>query len=88
MSHIGNQVHMWLSVRQAAELIGVSPDIIRAHIASGALTATDVASSRGKARWRIACEDLNAFLIARRNIPPAPKNGRGRRAEKYQPRYY
>jgi excisionase family DNA binding protein len=55
---------------QAAELLGVNADKIRAWIASGELKATNVALRRSShPRWRIAEADLEDFKLARSAQP-------------------
>lgn len=60
----------YLKVAAAAEMLAVSPDKITDLIRAGLLRAVDVSlSPGGKARWRIAEPDLDAFLESRRTGP-------------------
>jgi excisionase family DNA binding protein len=69
----------YLTPPQVGKQLRVSPSKIVAWIRAAELRAVNVASSvRGRPRWRIAPEDLEAFL-ARRQFPPAPKVSRTRR---------
>lgn len=78
----------YLTVSDAAELLSVTPDKITDLIHSGQLPAVDVSLHRGgKARWRIAISDLEAFLASRRTSPPQPQVRRKREAT-YSRKYY
>jgi excisionase family DNA binding protein len=77
----------YLTVAQTAELLAVSADVVRSLITAGTLPATDVAVSRGKARWRIAPADLQTFLDGQRNVKPSPQMRR-KRSPTYTPKYY
>lgn len=63
-----------LTSPQAAKLLGVNADKIRAWIASGELQATNVVLRRGLARprWRITEADLAAFKQLRAAEPRQP----------------
>jgi excisionase family DNA binding protein len=67
------------TVQQAAELLAVSVDHVGVLIRSGELPASDI-SRPGSRRplWRIADEDLAAFLARRRHLA-APKPVRRRK---------
>lgn len=56
-----------LSVRDAAVALGVTPWWTRRLIASGELRAINVGGPDKSARWRIAPDDLAAFIKAREN---------------------
>ena len=64
-----------LTPPQAAKLLGVNADKIRAWIATGELKATNVVLRHGLAqpRWRIAEADLEAFKRLRAAQPVARK---------------
>jgi|GEM_PF-1727717 DNA binding domain, excisionase family len=69
----------YTTVAEAAETLAVTPDKITDLIHTGQLAAVDVSLHRGgKARWRIALTDLEAFLARRRtqSKPPAPRRKR------------
>jgi len=70
-----------------AELLAVTTDKVTDLIRAGHLPAVNVALHEGgKARWRIAEEDLEAFLASRRTSPSSkhtPKRG-----TTYKRRYY
>jgi excisionase family DNA binding protein len=81
-------VSRYVTTAQAAELLAVTPDKITDLIHSGQLPAIDVSlHSGGKARWRIAADDLAAFIASRRTSPPAKRTRRSRRKDE-GPRYY
>ncbi len=67
-----------LSPEAVARQLGISGDKVRSWIASGQLTAYNLATSlRGaKPRWRILREDLETFLAGRRATGPAPRQQR------------
>lgn len=77
----------FLSVRQVTEILSVSAEVVRALIASGILVASDVATSPGKRRWRIAAADLQAFLDSRKNVAPTARPRR-RISTGHAPKYY
>ena len=56
-----------LRVREAADALGVTPWWTRRLIASGDLRAINVGGPDKSARWRVAPEDLAAFIRAREN---------------------
>ena len=56
-----------LSVREAADTLGVTPWWTRRLIASGDLRAINVGGPDKSARWRVAPEDLAAFIRSREN---------------------
>lgn len=71
----------FFNVPTIAEQLAVKPDTIRGWIAAGELVASNVARKRGtRPLWRIAQEDLERFLDARR-ATPAPKRVRTRKAK-------
>jgi DNA binding domain, excisionase family len=59
--------HPLLTVRQAAEFLGVSEKTVRRAIAAGGLTA-----SRVGRQWRISHESLFAFFSGRSNARSTP----------------
>lgn len=66
----------FLTPPEAAEYLGVSPDKILAWIHAGELRASDLSTTRGgRPRWRIAKQDLAAFLSLRA-ATPEPKRRR------------
>lgn len=78
----------YVTVRDAAELLAVTGDKVLDLIHSGQLAAVDVSLHRGgKARWRIAVDDLEQWLASRRTQPrpPAPRR---RRAASAPRKYY
>lgn len=70
----------YLTVTDAAETLAVTTDKITDLIHAGQLAAVDVSLHRGgKARWRIAATDLEAFLACRRTSPtPRPTRTKSR----------
>lgn len=78
----------YLTTAQAAELLLCAADKITDWIHSGQLPAVDISTHQGgKARWRIAAADLEAFLASRRSSP-APKSIRHQRKQGFKRRYY
>lgn len=61
------QLDSLLSVRDASDALGVTPWWTRRLIASGDLRAINVGGPDRSARWRVAPEDLAAFIKAREN---------------------
>ncbi|WOH20158.1 helix-turn-helix domain-containing protein [Paenarthrobacter sp. GOM3] len=57
------------STKDAAELMGMSDDWVRARIKDGSLRAVELGSSRQK--WRVRADDLQAFIDARTDQTPA-----------------
>lgn len=70
-----------LSVRDAAETLGVSPTRIREWIAGGELAAIDVSrESASRRSYRILPPDLDDFVDRRRVTPtPDPRRSAGTR---------
>ena len=58
----------WLTIREAAEAMGLSPDSIRRRIKAGRLAAMKVKSENGPA-WRIQPDGVGA------PAPPTPAEG-------------
>lgn len=56
-----------LNVREAADALGVTPWWTRRLIASGDLRAINIGGPDKSARWRVAPEDLAAFIRSREN---------------------
>lgn len=67
-----------LTIDDVAARFGVSRDIVSGWIASKELLAVSANQTRGMKRptWRIRPEDLEAFELARRTLPPNPKSPR------------
>jgi excisionase family DNA binding protein len=64
----------YLTTSQVAEMLSVTGDKVVDLIHSGQLPAINVALHKGgKARWRIAAAELEAFLNSRRTGPPTPR---------------
>lgn len=85
---MSNALPRFVTVADAAAALSVSDDKIRDLIASDQLQACDVSLHRGgRARWRIAISDLEAFLAGRRTSPKPPMPRR-KRAGTYQRKYY
>lgn len=62
----------YMTPQAVAELLGLDDKKVLGWIADGSLPAFNVAkSTRGeRPRWRIAKDDLQNFLAARRSSPP------------------
>jgi excisionase family DNA binding protein len=58
-----------LTVKDAAELTGLTSWWVRQLIAKGELRAVNVGSYGKSARWRIDPEDFSAWLVSRENRP-------------------
>ncbi|SFN43333.1 helix-turn-helix domain-containing protein [Mycetocola miduiensis] len=58
-----------LTVKDAAELTGLTEWWVRQLIAKGEIRAMNVGSYGKSARWRIDPEDLSAWLVSRENRP-------------------
>ncbi len=73
-------VNTMLTTPQAAKLLGVNADKIRAWIACGELPAVNVVLAHGltRPRWRIAEADLDAFKQRRAAQPGIRKTRRPR----------
>ena len=69
------------TVPEVAKRLNISKlDTLYKLIQSGALRASNVATNlHGRPCWRIAPEDLEAFLAARRAVPPEPTTRRRKR---------
>lgn len=62
----------YLTPPEAAELLGVCAEKVCGFIRAGELRASNVATRvGGRPRWRIHRADLETFLAARANEPPA-----------------
>jgi transposase len=73
---------MTSSVRQVAERYTVGQHTVLGWIASGELTAINVARNpAGKPRWRITSEALQAFEMLRAAQPATPEPRRRRRRQ-------
>ena len=70
----------YLSPPQVAELLHISHAKVLAWIAAGELRAVDLATHRGRRpRWRVACRDLEDFLVRRASSPPPDMRRRRRK---------
>ena len=58
-----------LTVKDAAELTGLTEWWVRQLIAKGEMRAMNVGAYGKSARWRIDPEDLSAWLVSRENRP-------------------
>ena len=58
-----------LTVKDAADLTGLTDWWVRQLIAKGEIRAVNVGSYGKSARWRIDPEDLSAWLVSRQNRP-------------------
>ena len=88
MSGVATIEQEYLSPPAIAERLGVSHGKILAWIASGELRATDFATVRGqRPRWRVAEDDLSAFLSGRSTTPP-PQQQRRRRKKQNVIQFY
>ena len=66
-------VYTSFPLSRVAELIAVSPDIVRDHVEAGRLRAYDAGTGTAKRCWRVRAIDLAAFIADRANIPePTP----------------
>lgn len=77
------------SPAQVAQRYGVSPDKVRAWIASGELRAINISARRSsrKPRWAITPEALEAFEQQRAAAPP-PRRQRRRRKRSGVTQYF
>ncbi|MCY2987629.1 MAG: helix-turn-helix domain-containing protein [Planctomycetota bacterium] len=68
----------YLTASECAVLLRCRQSKVLAWIRAGELPAADVSEhpGTGKARWRIAKADLDAFLAGRRPTPPATAGSR------------
>jgi len=70
----------FMSPPELAERLGVNPEKIIGFIRDGLLVAVNVAANtRGRPRWRISEEAVDAFLLARQSKPPQKSAPRARR---------
>jgi len=77
---------IWHTVTNVAERLQVPADKVRSWIKSGILDAVDVSDNpgRGKPRYRISDDSLEAFLAAREAKPPTKaKRGKTSPGRKY-----
>jgi excisionase family DNA binding protein len=72
----------WLTVREVADKFCVSRDTVGRWIRAGLLPAIDVSFNcrpgSHRPSWRINSENLDNFVEARANIPPAPSRAKPR----------
>lgn len=54
----------WLTTKEAAQHIAVSPSFIRKAIYTGKLKASDISLGDVRSEWRISVDDLDAFISA------------------------
>jgi len=81
------QLGPWLTPPQIARQLGVDAAKVIRWIGSGELVGVNVATSTGgRPRWRVAPEELEAFL-GRRRATPATRAPRRRRAA-FERKYY
>jgi hypothetical protein len=67
----------WLTPPKIAKQFGIDPAKVVGWIRRGELVAVNVADrTGGRPRWRIASDDLDAFLLRRRSQPPALRPAR------------
>jgi excisionase family DNA binding protein len=70
-------VARWLTPTQVAEQLGCDKLNVWKWIESGELVAVNVSNgSHGRPRWRIDPNELQAFLLRRRNRAPATRSRR------------
>jgi excisionase family DNA binding protein len=63
-----------LSVREAAELLGIRSHSVTALIRSKQLVAVDVSlTPGGRPTWRITSEEFDSFLRRRAHTPTPPR---------------
>src|SRR4051794_24040382 len=68
----------YISVRAAADRLGISETTIRRAIGRGELPAADVGNGK-RASWRIKATDLDAWILREKvtELPPAPTYRKG-----------
>lgn len=66
-----------LTIRDVAERLNVSQEVVLTHVRAGRLKAANVGLGSARPRWRISEDDLDAFL-ASRAVFVAPKQRRRR----------
>ena len=76
--------HEFLTASEVARLLRVRESKVLVWLRSGELLAADVSErpGQGRARWRIAREDLDEFLRRRQPRTPAKTTRRRRRTER------
>lgn len=77
-------IREFLTPAEVAARLGLTKvDVVRAWITRGELPASNVASDpNGRATWRIAAADLDAFLQHRRATPAVVEPVRRRRRQR------
>ena len=75
------QAGNFLSPPKVAKLLGVAVEQVHAFIARGELKAFNL-SLHDRPRWKIAEEDLNAFLESRANKSAKEQEAKSRRARR------
>jgi excisionase family DNA binding protein len=79
----------WLTVKSIAEEMGVDIGKVGGWIATGELTAVNVAKSTAtRARWRIRQSDFDAFLASRQTAKPTPRATRATKRDESVTAYY
>ena len=77
-------MQQFVTPNQAAEIIGVGPDHIRALIGDHSIKATNI--GRGKiARWRIERTEVESYMARHQRLNPT---GRSRRRRSVLPKRY
>jgi hypothetical protein len=72
-----------------AEYLGIDTPAVLKFIAAGELIAHDVSAPGSRCRrWRIAPDDLAAFLLRRRSRPASPQPKRKKRAVETAGEFY
>ena len=69
---------MYLTPPQAAKVLGVSVDSVHQFIRSGKLKASDLGQA-GRPRWKIAKQNIEAFMDGCSNAKPVPPPRQKRR---------
>ena len=70
----------YLGPAAVAAMLQVKPANVLTWIHSGELRASNVAARRGpRPRWRVSQDDLDAFLVSRMKLRPAPSRRHTRR---------
>jgi excisionase family DNA binding protein len=76
---MSNNAPFAYTIARVAELLAVSQDVVRQHIASGRLRAFDAGCGHGKKRWRVRAVDLDVFVRSRANMTDPESASRPRR---------
>jgi excisionase family DNA binding protein len=62
-----------MTIKEAAEYIGVSETTIRRCIGTGQLLASNVGAGATVPRWKVLRKELDAFVGRRTHVPEAAK---------------